>query len=185
MQFSTSGPIYWDLTLDTPAYRRSALRDLYRCFSQLLRCLTLNEQCHYLKQTRLPLLKAQRLRTDREKERQTGEDQRMIFFLLLLLLPPPPSPSSWPQCVKCQRAVSGRDWFQEAMWMGRLKIRFDWQLFLSCSAPRVIDNVVHFTFCDWANPVNSYQTQRNSAETCRSFPRWRFFFFHFISPSPK
>lgn len=25
------------------------------------------------------------------------------------------SPSSWPQCVKCQRAVSGRDLFQEAM----------------------------------------------------------------------
>lgn len=131
---------------------------------------------------RLPLLKARRFRTDLKKDRKRKtdrEDQRPIFFpfsfsfstsrrLPLSCFPP----SSWPQCVKCQRAVSGRDWFQEAMWMGRLKIRFDWQLFLSCSAPRVIDNVVHFTFCDWANPVNSYQTRRNSAETCHSFPRW-------------
>lgn len=144
---------------------------VYSYFSQLLPCLTLNEQCHYFKHTYLLLLMHKDWgETDREKERKGGSED--VFS----------SPSSWPQCVKCQRAVSRRDWFQEAMWMGRLKTRFDWQLFLSCSALRVIDNVVHLTFCDWANPVNSYQTQHNSAETCRSFPRWS---FYFISSTPK
>lgn len=59
----------------------------YNYFSQLWHCLTLNEQRHYLKHTYLPLLKAQRPRTEKTERTKEREDLRMFFPLSILVAP--------------------------------------------------------------------------------------------------